>query len=126
MPSPSSGTFTVSRMAPSAAGPSCAGPVPSSTRGRWLNSYPARATRLARRYSFSDRARYYINLPEVQAAIDRLFDNLTRYEIPMNMLHQYMPCQFEAVRAGEIEKTPRALALYGIMLFMRDYEYATR
>ena len=85
-----------------------------------------RATRLARRYSFSDRARYYINLPEVQAAIDKLFDNLEKYEIPMNMLHQYMPRQLDAMRAGEIDMTPRAMALYGIMLFMRDYEYATR
>ena len=95
--------------------------------GNWQKHYHGdeRATRLARRYSFSDRARYYINLPEVQAAIDKLFDNLTRHEIPMNMLHQYMPRQFDAIRAGEIEKTPRELALYGIMLFMQDYEYAT-
>ena len=96
--------------------------------GNWQKHYHGdyRATRLARRYSFSDRARYYINLPEVQAAIDKLFDNLTHCDIPMNMLHQYMPRQFDAIRAGEIEKTPRALALYGIMLFMQDYEYATR
>jgi len=96
--------------------------------GNWQKHYHGdyRATRLARRYSFSDRARYYINLPEVQAAIDKLFGNLEKYDIPMNMLHQYMPRQFDAIRAGEIEKTPRALALYGIMLFMQDYEYATR
>ena len=94
----------------------------------WQKHYhgDAKATWLARRYSFSDRARYYINLPGVQAAIDKLFDNLTRYDIPMNMLHQYMPRQFDAIRSGEIEKTPRALALYGIMLFMQDYEYATK
>ena len=94
----------------------------------WQKHYhgDAKATWLARRYSFSDRARYYINLPGVQAAIDKLFDNLTRYDIPMNMLHQYMPRQFDAVRSGEIEKNPRALALYGIMLFMQDYEYATK
>ncbi len=95
--------------------------------GNWQKHYhgDAHALWLARRYSFSDRARYYINLPEVQAAIDRLFDNLTRHEIPMNMLHQFMPRQFDAIREEGLEKTPRALALYGIMLFMKDYEYAT-
>ena len=96
--------------------------------GNWKKHYHGdeHALWLARRYSYSDRARYYINLPEVQESIDRLFNNLTRYEIPMNMLHQYMPCQYDAIRAGELEKTPRALALYGIMRYMADYEYATR
>ena len=41
-----------------------------------------------------------------------------------SMLHQFMPLQYEAVRSGQLEKDPRALALYGVMLFMRDYEYA--
>ena len=36
-----------------------------------------------------------------------------------------MPCQFDAIRTGALEKHPRALALYGIMRFMSDYEYAT-
>jgi len=95
--------------------------------GNWQKHYHGdwRATRLARRYSFSDRARYYINLPEVLAAMDKLFDNLRKYEIPMNMLHQFMPRQFDAIRSGELEKDPRALALHGIMQFMADYEYAT-
>lgn len=95
--------------------------------GNWKKHYHGdeHALWLARRYSFSDRARYYIGLPEVQAAMDRLFDNLRRYPIPMNMLHQYMPCQFDAIRAGELENEPRALAIYGIIRFMKDYEYAT-
>lgn len=46
---------------------------------------------LARKYSFSDRCRYYIGLPEVVASMNQLFDNLREYKIPMNMLHQYLP-----------------------------------
>ena len=96
--------------------------------GNWMKHYHGswHETQLARKYSFSDRARYYINLPRVQAAIDRLFDNLGKTPIPMNMLHQYMPCQFEAIREGRLENAPRALALYGVMQFMRDYEYAAQ
>ncbi len=82
--------------------------------------------KLARRYSFSDRARYYMGQPEVTAAIDKLFANLRTYEIPMNMLHQYMPLQYLKVRDGIIAKDPKALAIDGIVAFMQDYEYATK
>lgn len=95
--------------------------------GNWKKHYHGddRALWLARRYSFSDRARYYIGQPKVETAMNRLFDNLRKYPIPMNMLHQYMPCQFDAIRAGELDPDPRALAMYGIVRFMKDYEFAT-
>ncbi|MDO4344752.1 MAG: class II D-tagatose-bisphosphate aldolase, non-catalytic subunit [Eubacteriales bacterium] len=95
--------------------------------GNWKKHYHGdeKQLELARRYSFSDRARYYIGLPEVQLSIDRLFENLREYEIPMNMLHQYMPLQYQKVLRGEISKDPKELALDGIIEFMQDYEYAT-
>lgn len=79
---------------------------------------------LARKYSFSDRARYYIGDAKVQAAINKLFDNLRKYRIPMNMLHQYMPQQFDKVRCGQLENDPKELVLDGILQFLYDYEYA--
>ena len=95
--------------------------------GNWQKHYHGdeKQLKLARKYSFSDRARYYIGQPEVVAAIDKLFENLRKYEIPMNMLHQYMPLQYLKVRDGVIEKDPKALAIDGIVEFMHDYEYAT-
>ena len=80
---------------------------------------------LARKYSFSDRARYYIGLEDNTEAINKLFDNLRKYDIPMNMLHQYMPLQYNKVRDGSITKDPKDLAIDGILEFMHDYEYAT-
>lgn len=79
---------------------------------------------LARKYSFSDRARYYIGQPEVTEAMDKLFENLRKYQIPMNMLHQYMPVSYNKVRDGELELDPRELAMDGVTNFMMDYEYA--
>lgn len=79
---------------------------------------------LARKYSFSDRARYYIGLPEVVASMNKLFANLREYPIPMNMLHQYMPLSYARVRDGLLPLDPRELALDGIQTFMNDYEYA--
>ena len=79
---------------------------------------------LARKYSFSDRARYYMGDALVETAIEKLFTNLRTYPVPLNMLHQYMPLQFEKVRAGKLTRDPKALVLDGILQFILDYEYA--
>lgn len=79
---------------------------------------------LARKYSFSDRCRYYIGLPEVVDAMNKLFANLNTYKIPMNMLHQYMPISYAKVRDGLLPLDPKELAIDGIQFFMDDYEYA--
>ena len=79
---------------------------------------------LARKYSYSDRCRYYMGDEKVVTAIETLFTNLTKYPIPMNMLHQYMPIQYEKVRSGKLSLSPKALALDGVAQFMADYEYA--
>lgn len=92
----------------------------------WQKHYhgSAHEQALARKYSFSDRVRYYIGDPEITAVIEKLLANLRRHPIPLGMLHQYMPLQYQAVRAGELELDPRELALDGVAQFARDYEYA--
>ena len=79
---------------------------------------------LARKYSFSDRARYYIGGEKMVETQEKLFENLRKYPIPMNMLHQFMPLQYQKVRSGALELDPKALALDGAAQFMADYEYA--
>ena len=92
----------------------------------WKKHYHGDEKQLAlcRKYSFSDRCRYYIGLPEVVESINKLFENLREYPIPMNMLHQYMPISYIKVRDGIIPLDPRELALDGVVAFMEDYEYA--
>lgn len=92
--------------------------------GHWINHYHGsdEQLRLARKYSFSDRSRYYIG--GLGDRVELLFENLRRHPIPSNMLHQYMPLQFQAVRRGELDRDPRELALYGAALVAMDYEYA--
>ena len=77
-----------------------------------------------RKYSYSDRARYYIGQPEVVAAMNKLFENLRKYPIPMNMLHQYMPISYNKIRTGELKLDPRELAMDGVTQYMLDYESA--
>jgi D-tagatose-1,6-bisphosphate aldolase subunit GatZ/KbaZ len=92
----------------------------------WAKHYHGdeRQLALCRKYSYSDRARYYIGQPEVVAAMEKLFANLRAYPIPMNMLHQYMPLSYNRVRAGELKLDPRELAMDGVAQFMMDYEQA--
>lgn len=94
--------------------------------GNWQKHYHGddKQLALARKYSFSDRARYYIGQPEITEAISKLFANLKEYPIPMNMLHQYMPVTYAKVRDGIINLDPKELALDGVTNFMLDYEYA--
>ena len=94
--------------------------------GNWQKHYHGdeKQLHLARKYSFSDRCRYYIGMPEVVASMNKLFDNLREYPIPMNMLHQYMPLSYAKVRDGLLPLDPKELAMDGVANFMLDYEYA--
>ena len=94
--------------------------------GNWQKHYHGdeKQLHLARKYSFSDRARYYMGQPEVLAAMEKLFTNLDTYKIPLNMLHQYMPLTYAKVRDGELPLEAKELAMDGVTNFMLDYEYA--
>lgn len=59
--------------------------------------------RLLRRYSYSDRVRYYWTAPAVKDAVDRLVENLQGVEIPETMLSAYLPDEYRAVRAGTLK-----------------------
>ena len=94
--------------------------------GNWQKHYHGneKQLHLARKYSFSDRARYYMGQPEVLDAMDKLFTNLNTYKIPLNMLHQYMPLTYAKDRDGELPLEAKELAMDGVTNFMLDYEYA--
>jgi len=82
------------------------------------------ALRIARRYSYSDRMRYYWPQPAVAAALQRLLHNLCAYPAPTSLLSQYLPCQSEAVRTGELQNEPEALIRHKILEVLDQYAYA--
>jgi D-tagatose-1,6-bisphosphate aldolase subunit GatZ/KbaZ len=59
-----------------------------------------------RKYSFSDRIRYYWPFREVKSAKEKLFANLEQKGIPKSLLSQFMPTQFYQVCEGTIDATP--------------------
>jgi D-tagatose-1,6-bisphosphate aldolase subunit GatZ/KbaZ len=80
----------------------------------------------ARKYSLSDRIRYYWAVPTVQAALGSLLRNLARSPLPRALLSQFMPVQAEKVRCGQIQNTPAALILDKVSSVLDDYAQACR
>jgi len=94
---------------------------------RWWHGYyegDGRAQRLARRYSYSDRVRYYWPDPQISAAQSRLLANLGEVEIPLPVLSQYLPHQYDRVRHGELAMDPTALVIDRIRDVLRTYARA--
>ena len=93
----------------------------------WWNSYyhgTPQEQRLARRYSYSDRSRYYWPDERVDAAQSALFGNLTETGIPLPLLSQYLPDQYTRVRHGALVAEPRALVLDRVRDVLRGYARA--
>ncbi|HEX2926532.1 MAG TPA: class II D-tagatose-bisphosphate aldolase, non-catalytic subunit, partial [Ruminiclostridium sp.] len=65
--------------------------------------------KLARKYSFSDRCRYYLPDSNVQNSIKRLIQNLETITIPLSLLSEYMPIQYSKVRKGDLSNEPVSL-----------------
>jgi D-tagatose-1,6-bisphosphate aldolase subunit GatZ/KbaZ len=79
---------------------------------------------LDQQYSLSDRIRYYWPAPEVEAALSRLLANLDSNPPPLTLLSQYLPLQYEAVRAGRIGRRARELVLHSIEQVLQHYSDA--
>ena len=82
------------------------------------------AQRIARRYSYSDRLRYYWPDPQVAAAEKLLYDNLSAVVIPLPMISQFLPDQYWRVRAGELSTDPHDLVIDKIRDALRPYARA--
>ncbi len=70
----------------------------------WQKYYPGSEGEqlFKRKYSFSDRSRYYWPDKRLTASIELLKKNLDGKGIPLSMLSQYLPNQYDAVQEGKI------------------------
>jgi D-tagatose-1,6-bisphosphate aldolase subunit GatZ/KbaZ len=68
----------------------------------WKPYYDAdeERARLQRRYSLSDRCRYYWPVPEVQEGVRRLLANLEGRSLPAGLVRQYLPDGVAAAAEG--------------------------
>ena len=70
----------------------------------WKKYYPGDKSEqyFKRKYSFSDRSRYYWPNEKIRNAVDLLISNLKQYTISLSLLSQYLPNQYTAVNEGII------------------------
>jgi D-tagatose-1,6-bisphosphate aldolase subunit GatZ/KbaZ len=80
--------------------------------------------RTARRYSYSDRLRYYWADDEVDAARLTLLSNLDRVGIPLPLISQFLPVQYDRIRAGDLAPTAHALVIDRVRDALRPYARA--
>jgi D-tagatose-1,6-bisphosphate aldolase subunit GatZ/KbaZ len=93
----------------------------------WQRYYAgdSESQRFARKYSYSDRARYYWPEHAVQKALTRLFVNLGRKPIPLTLVSQFLPHQYWRIRDGSLAHTPRGLVIDKIRDVLEGYRAAT-
>lgn len=82
--------------------------------------------RFARKYSYSDRLRYYWPNEYVDKALQRLISNLTEHPVPVNLLSQFMPQQYRKVMDSQLSNDPVALIFDKIQMMVSDYTCACK
>lgn len=94
--------------------------------GYWQSHYQGSPNdrRLARGYSYSDRIRYYWPEQRVDEAYACLLANLEQEQIPLPLLSQYLPIQYQKVRAGQLSADPHSLILDQVQEVLRHYSRA--
>ena len=92
----------------------------------WKKFYtvPANKETLYRRYSYSDRIRYYWHQPRIKTAIEKLFTNLTEHPIPLPLISQFLPEQYKAIRTKALKVCPKELVKAKIRQVTEAYAYA--
>ena len=77
-----------------------------------------------RKYSFSDRCRYYYATPEVEAAVAKLFDNF-KDGVPLGVLSQFAPIQYTKVRTGLLKNDPKEIVMDRVGNCIDEYLYGS-
>jgi D-tagatose-1,6-bisphosphate aldolase subunit GatZ/KbaZ len=79
---------------------------------------------LARKYSFSDRLRYYWPDPTVEASFQVLIKNLSDRPPPHSLLSQFAPSAFKAIQSEELRNDPLSIIRHRIQEVLGTYARA--
>ena len=77
-----------------------------------------------RKFSFSDRSRYYMPTEEVRKAQEVLFNNF-KDGVPLGVLSQFMPLEYTKVREGRLHNDPLSLVKDRVIYSVDEYLYAS-
>lgn len=87
--------------------------------------YSEEENKISRKFSYSDRIRYYWTDNFVNESLQRLINNLTNNKIPHTLLSQYLPVEYFAVKENIITENPEEIILNKIDSVLEIYNYAT-
>lgn len=79
---------------------------------------------LERKFSLSDRSRYYMGRREIRDAVKKLKENIDKSDPPLGLIDQYFPGYTRSIIEGTAGKTAEDLIDFNILKVVRDYEYA--
>lgn len=81
---------------------------------------------IARKYSFSDRSRYYWPVNNVQTAVKKLFVNFGEKALPLTLLSQYFPEQYEKIRSGGVHNNCETIIQDKLFTLLDKYRAAIK
>jgi D-tagatose-1,6-bisphosphate aldolase subunit GatZ/KbaZ len=92
----------------------------------WMKYYRGTSEEQAfkRKYSLSDRIRYYWTDPAVQAALTHLLRNFADQALPLTLISQYLPGQYAHIRSGSLRNSAPDILLDRVMDVIEDYRMA--
>jgi D-tagatose-1,6-bisphosphate aldolase subunit GatZ/KbaZ len=95
---------------------------------KYWNKYYTDESRLALdlQYSLSDRVRYYWAHPRIRETCDTLLRNLDGLSgaLPLALLGQYLPRQYDEIRAGRLTNSAASILCSGVTHVIRQYAQA--
>ncbi|MCK5736776.1 MAG: class II D-tagatose-bisphosphate aldolase, non-catalytic subunit, partial [Spirochaetaceae bacterium] len=102
--------------------------VMNENPGYWKKYYSGNTQdlRLKRKFSLSDRSRYYWPEERLHTAVATLVKNLSAHKIPATLISQYLPGSFDAVLAGTLNASPEALLKDKIREVLGKYSRACK
>jgi D-tagatose-1,6-bisphosphate aldolase subunit GatZ/KbaZ len=77
-----------------------------------------------RKYSLFDRCRYYLTDSKVQNSINLLIKNLRSGDIPLTLISQFLPLQYEKIKNGCLKNDPVSLIKDKVAYVLDNYSYA--
>lgn len=94
----------------------------------WIEHYHGNEStlKLLRKYSYSDRLRYYWQKPIVNDALNQLLENLSQIDIPLTLISQFLPDQYSEIRSEQLAIDPKGLILNKIQNIVKIYSDATQ
>lgn len=93
----------------------------------WSSHYKgcAKNMKFERKYSLSDRCRYYLPDENVEKALQAMLNHFGDLEIPFPLISQYLPLQSIRVKEGSLPNHALSLIKDRINDYIRDYIAAT-